>query len=76
MELILLNGCKSKRILRKDKTSKKITTNLRNTFYADIEIQDIMKKFYLIKRNLIILILLLIQHNRILSRLSSVQKSI
>ena len=28
--------------------------NLKNTFYEDIEIQDIMKKYYQIKRNLII----------------------
>ena len=34
----------------------------------DKEIQDIMKEFYQIKRNLIISILFLIQHNRILSR--------
>ena len=33
----------------------KITTNLRNTFYEDIELQDIMKKCYQTKRNLIIL---------------------
>ena len=46
----------------------KITTNLKNTFYVDIEIQDIMKKYYQTKRNLIISILFLIQHNRILSR--------
>ena len=32
----------------------KITINLRNTFYLDKEIQDIMKKFFQIKRNLII----------------------
>ena len=32
----------------------KIKTNLRNTFYEDKEIQDIMKKYYQIKRNLII----------------------
>ena len=35
-------------------------------------IQDIMKELYLIKRNLILSILFLIQHNCILSRLSSV----
>ena len=29
--------------------------NLRNTFYVDKEMQDIMKKYYQIKRNLIIL---------------------
>ena len=29
-------------------------TNLRNTFYADIEIQYNMRKYYLIKRNVII----------------------
>ena len=35
----------------------KKTTNLKNTFYVDKEIQDSMKEFYQIKRNLII------QHN-------------
>ena len=35
----------------------KITTNLKNIFYEDKEIQDIMKEFYLIGRNLIF------QHN-------------
>ena len=30
-------------------------TNLKNTFYVDIEIQDILKKYYQIKINLIIL---------------------
>ena len=38
--------------------------NQKNTFYEDKEMQDIKKKFYQIKKNLIIL------------RLSSVQKSI
>ena len=47
-------------------------TNLKNNFYEDIEIQDIMKKYYQIQRNLIISILFLIQHNFILSRLSSI----
>ena len=32
----------------------KTTTNLKNTFYEDKEILDIMKEFYQIKRNLII----------------------
>ena len=32
-------------------------TNLKNTFYVDILIRDIMKKYHQIKRNLII------QHN-------------
>ena len=32
----------------------KTTTNLKNISYEDIEIQDIMKKYYQIKRNLII----------------------
>ena len=36
--------------------------------------QDIMKKYHQTKRNLIISFLFLIQHNCILSRLSSVQK--
>ena len=43
-------------------------TNLKITFYVDKEIQDIMKEFHQIKRNLIISILFLIQHNCILSR--------
>ena len=34
--------------------TSKIMTNLKNTFYVDKEMQDIMKKFYQIKRNLII----------------------
>ena len=42
----------------------KIMTNLNSIFYEDKKIQDIMNEFYLIKRNLII------------SRRSSVQKSI
>ena len=29
-------------------------TNLKDTFYVDKEIQDIMKKYYQIKKNLII----------------------
>ena len=32
----------------------KIMTNLKSTFYVDKEMQDIMKKFYQIKRNLMI----------------------
>ena len=32
----------------------KITTNLRNIFYVEKEKQDIMKKYYQIKRNLIV----------------------
>ena len=51
-------------------------TNLKNIFYEDKEMQHIMKKYYQIKQTLIISILFLIQHNCILSRLSSVQKSI
>ena len=34
----------------------KITTNLKNTFYEDEEIQDIMKEFCIIKRNLVIIL--------------------
>ena len=30
----------------------KKTTNLKSTFYADKEMQDIIKEFYQIKRNL------------------------
>ena len=30
-----------------------VTTNLENIFHADIEIQAIMKEFYIIKRNFI-----------------------
>ena len=40
----------------------------KNTFYVDKEMLDIMKKCYQIKKNPIKSILLLIQHNRILSR--------
>ena len=32
----------------------KITTNLKYIFFEDKEVQDIMKKYYQIKRNLII----------------------
>ena len=32
----------------------KITTNLRSLYYEDKEMQDIMKKYYQIKRNLVI----------------------
>ena len=32
----------------------KITTNLKSLYYEDKEIQDIMKKYYQTKRNLII----------------------
>ena len=42
--------------MKKQDTSK-IMTNLKNTFYEDKEMRDIMKKYYQIKRNLII------QHN-------------
>ena len=47
----------------------KITINLKNTFYEDKEMLDIMKEFYQIKRNLII------QHNHILSRLVVYKKA-
>ena len=48
----------------------------KNIFYEEKERQDIMSELYLRKRNLIISILILIQHNCIFSRLSTVQKSI
>ena len=32
----------------------KITTNLKSLYYVDIETQNIMKKYFQIKRNLII----------------------
>ena len=54
----------------------KIMINLKKTFQEEKEMLDIMIEYYLIKRNFIISILFLIQHNCILSRLSSVQKSI
>ena len=54
----------------------KTTIKVKNTFYEDKEMQDITIEFYHIKRNHIISILFLIQYNFILSRLSSVQKSI
>ena len=34
--------------------TSKIMTNIKNTFYVDKEMQDIMKKYYQIKRNLVI----------------------
>ena len=43
-------------------------TNLTNAFYEDKEMHDIMKKNYQIKKNLIISILFLYQHNCIFSR--------
>ena len=46
----------------------KIMTNPKNIFYEEKEIQDIIIKFYLIKGNLIISILFLIQHNCIISQ--------
>ena len=39
--------------MKKQGTSKTMT-NLKNTFYVDKEIQDIMKEFYQIKKNLLI----------------------
>ena len=36
------------------KDTSKLTTNLKSTFYEDKEMQDFMKKYYEIKRNLII----------------------
>ena len=52
---------KTRHIKNNDRSKK-------NTFYVDKEMLDIMKKYYQIKRTLIISILHLIQHNRILSR--------
>ena len=52
--------------------------NLKNMFYEEKEMQDIMEEFYLIKRNIIIKhnfiisFLFLIKHNLIISRLRSV----
>ena len=54
----------------KRQNTSKIMTNLKSTFYVDKEMQDITKKYYQIKRNLIL------QHKCIRSRPSSVQKSI
>ena len=53
----------------------KTTTNLKSMYYEERETQDIMKKFYQIKRNLIISILFLIPHNCILSRLVVYKKA-
>ena len=50
----------------------KTTTNLKSLYYEDKEMRDIMKEYYQIRRNLIISILFLIQHNCILSRRSSI----
>ena len=66
MELVLLNGCKSKRILRKTRQVKNKDKSKKYIFYEDKEIQDIMKEFYQIKRNLII------YHNCIHSRRSCI----
>ena len=44
-------------------------------FYEDREMQEIMMEFYQIKRNLIISVLFLIQHNCILSRLPTSEAS-
>ena len=54
---------KTRHVKNNDKSKKYILRGQRNTRYHE-------KKYYQIKRNLII------QHNCILSRLSSVQKSI
>ena len=53
MELVLSNGYKIKKNPSIKQDTSKITTNLKNTFYEDIEIQDVMKEFYQIKTNLI-----------------------
>ena len=53
----------------------KLTINLKKLYYEDREIQDIMKEFCLIKRNLIISILFLIQHNHIISQLVVYKKA-
>ena len=53
-------GFLKKEYFEKTRYIKK-TTNLRNTFYEDIEIQDIVKKNCQIKRSLII------YHNFIIS---------
>ena len=60
---------KLKESFEKKQGMLKKTTNLKGLYYEDREIQDIMKKYYQIKINLIISILFLMQHNRILSRL-------
>ena len=65
MELVLLNSCKMKgkdwktRQGKKNKKKRKDwktrhgkkTTNLRNIFFVEKEIQDITIEFHLIKRN-------------------------
>ena len=50
-------------------------TNLKSLYYEDKEMRDIMKKYYQIKRNLLISILFLIQHNCILSPLVVYKKA-
>ena len=55
--------------------TSKTMINLRNTFYEEKEMQDIMKKYYQIKRNLIFSILFLIQYNCIFSRLVVYKKA-
>ena len=60
----------------KVKEKFEMARHVKNIFYVDKEMQDIMIEYYLIKRNLIISILLLTQHNCLISRRSSIQKSI
>ena len=71
MDLLLLNGCKVK---EKSEKTRHVKNNDKSKKYIlrGKKILDIMIEHYLIKRNLIISILFLIQHNRILSQRSSV----
>ena len=41
-------------VLQVKESFEKTTINLKSMYYEDKEIQDIMKKYYQIKRNLII----------------------
>ena len=64
---------KVKEKFEKTRHIKKMT-NLKSVYYEERKTQDIMKKYYQKKRNFIISILFLIQHNHILSRLTGVYK--
>ena len=54
MELVLLNGLKLKESFEKTRQVKNNDKFKKNTFYEDKEMQDIMKKYYQIQRNIII----------------------
>ena len=53
-------------VVKVEEYFEKTTTNLKNTFYVERKMQDIMKKNYQLKINLIISILFPIQFNFII----------